>query len=58
MVVAGASELYLCMGNIGGHISSSDAENITVPSALIILLILHVSGTVFLKGSILDLHAS
>lgn len=58
MVVAGASELYLCMGNVGGRISSGDAENVAVPSALIILLILRVSGSVFLKGSILDLRAS
>lgn len=58
MVVAGASELYLCMGNVGGRIISGDAENVAVPSALIILLILRVSGSVFLKGSILDLRAS
>lgn len=58
MVVAGASELYLCMGNVGGCISSGDDENVAVPSALIILLILCVSGSVFLKGSILDLRSS
>ena len=42
MVVAGSIEFYLCMGNVGGCISSSGADNVSVPSALIILLILSV----------------